>query len=88
MVDQALEDIVEQPDLLVRIVHRAVDEEIGYPAQGLYPASDGSVRERGLQLVEQISGRGRPGEEEDLAAFEIMTLSWSKNRRRILRRRS
>ena len=61
MIDQALEDIVEQPDLLVRIVHRAVDEEIGYPAQGLYPASDGAVRERGLQLVEQISGRGRGG---------------------------
>ena len=53
MVDQALEDIVEQPDLLVRIVHRAVDEEIGHPAQGLYPARDGAVRERGLQLVEQ-----------------------------------
>ena len=86
MVDQALEDVVEQPDLLVRIVHRAVDEEIGYPAQRLYPASDGAVRKRGLQLIEQISGRGRSGEE--LAAFEIMTLSWSKNRRRILRRRS
>ena len=82
VIDQALEDVVEQPDLLVRIVHRAVDEEIGYPAQGLDPASDGAVRERGLQLVEQISGRGR------VAAFELMTLSWSKSRRRILRRRN
>ena len=61
VVDQALEDIVEQPDLLVRIVHRAVDEEIGYPAQGLYPARDGSVRKGGLQLIEQTSGRGRSG---------------------------
>ena len=58
VIDQALEDVVEQPDLFVRIVHRAVDEEIGHPAQGLDPASDGSVRERGLQLVEQTSGRG------------------------------
>src|SRR5881394_1667241 len=61
VVDQALEDVVEQTDLLVGIIHRAVDEEIGYPAQGLYPASDGAVGERRLQLVEQASGRGRSG---------------------------
>ena len=64
MVDQALEDVVEQSDLFVRIVHRAVDEEIGHPAQGLDPARDGPVRERGLQLVEQIGG--------EVADFELM----------------
>ena len=58
VIDQALEDIVEQPDLFVRIVHRAVDEEIGHPAQGLDPAGDGPVRKRGLQFVEQTSGGG------------------------------
>ena len=58
VIHQALEDVVEQPDLLVRIIHRAVDEEIGDPAQGLDPARDGSVRERGLQLVEQTFGSG------------------------------
>ena len=56
VIHQALEDVVEQPDLLVRIVHRAVDEEIGDPAQGLDPAGDGAMRERGLQLVEQAFG--------------------------------
>src|SRR5438270_1932117 len=61
VIDQALEDVVEQPDLLVRIIHRAVDEKIGYPAQGLYPASDGTVRKGGLQLIEQTSGGGRLG---------------------------
>ena len=61
MIDQALEDIVEQPDLFVRIVHRAVDEEVGYPAQGLDPARDGAVRKRGLQFVEQACRRGRLG---------------------------
>ena len=82
VVDQALEDIVEQPDLLVRIVHRAVDEEIGYPAQGLYPASDGSVRKRGLQLVEQTSGRGGRG------GFRNHDSFLEQKRRRILRGRS
>ena len=53
---QALEDVVEQPDLFVGKIHRAVDEKIGHPAQGFDPARDGSVRERGLQLVEQIFG--------------------------------
>ncbi len=58
VVDQALEDIVEQPDLFVGIVDRAVDEEVGYPAQGLHPAGDGAVREGALQFVEQIVRRG------------------------------
>src|SRR2546423_7870061 len=61
VVDQAMEDVVEQTDLLVGIIHRTVDEEIGYPAQGFYPAGDGAVGERRLQLVEQISGRSRRG---------------------------
>ena len=56
--DQALEDVVEQPDLFVGIIHRAVDEQIGDAAQRLDPARDGAVRERGLQLVEQIFGSG------------------------------
>ena len=55
---QALEDVVEQPDLFVRIIHRAVDEKIGHAAQGFDPARDGSVRERGLQFVEQTFGSG------------------------------
>src|SRR5258708_3856228 len=71
VIDQALEDIVEQADLFVRKVHRAVDEEIGYAAQGLDPAGNGSVRERGLQLVEQVD-RGGSG------LRTHMTLSWSK----------
>src|SRR6195952_269651 len=56
MVDQALEDVVKKSDLVIRIIHRTVDEEIGYPAQGLDPARNGPVRERGLQLVEQMDG--------------------------------
>ena len=58
VLHQALEDVVEQPDLFVRIIHRAVDEEIGHAAQRLDPARDGAVRERGLQLVEQTFGIG------------------------------
>ena len=58
---QALEDVVEQFDLFVRIIHRPVDEEIGHPAQGLDPARDGAVRKRSLQLVEQIVGTGNGG---------------------------
>ena len=58
VIHQALEDVVEQPDLFVGIIHRAVDEEVGDPAQGLDPARDGSMRERGLQLVEQTFGGG------------------------------
>jgi len=56
--DQALEDVVEQPDLFVRIIHRAVDEQIGDAAQGFDTARDGAVRERSLQLVEQTFGSG------------------------------
>ena len=58
VLHQALEYVVEQVDLFVRIIHRAIDEKIGHPAQRLDPARDGSVRERGLQLVEQIFGSG------------------------------
>ena len=58
VIDQALEDIVEQADLFVRKVHRAVDEEIGDPAQGLDPASDRSVRERG-SATRRADLRGR-----------------------------
>ena len=29
MNDQALEDVVEQPDLFILNIHRAVDEEVG-----------------------------------------------------------
>ncbi|OIQ63586.1 hypothetical protein GALL_548740 [mine drainage metagenome] len=53
MKNQALEDIVEQPDLVVRKINRAVDEEIGDAAQGFDPACDGSMSERDLQFVEQ-----------------------------------
>jgi hypothetical protein len=56
VIDQALKDIVEQPDLFVGIVDRAVDEEIRHPAQGLDPAGDGAMRQRALQFVEQMSG--------------------------------
>ena len=69
VMHQALEDVVEQFDLVARIIHRAVDEEIGDPAQGFDPARDGAVRERGLQFVEQAFGSG--------SGFELMTLSWS-----------
>ena len=55
---QALEYIVEQFDLLVGKIHRAVDEKIGHPAQGLDAARHGAVRERRLQLVEQVFGSG------------------------------
>jgi hypothetical protein len=55
---QALEYVIEQTDLVIGIIHRAIDEEIGDAAQGLDPARDGSMRERGLQLVEQIFGGG------------------------------
>ena len=58
VMHQALKDIVEQLDLFARIVHRAVDEEIGDTAQGFDPARDGSMRERGLQFVEQTFGSG------------------------------
>ena len=58
VMHQALEDIVEQFDLLVGKIHRAVDEEIGHPAQGLDPARYGAVRERGLQFVQQVFGSG------------------------------
>ena len=61
MVHQALEDVVEQFDLFVGIIHRAVDEEIGHPAQGFDPARDGAVGKRGLQLVEQTFGTGNGG---------------------------
>ena len=53
---QALEDVVEQFDLLVGIVHRAVEEEVGHAAQRLDPARDGAVGERRLQFVEQVFG--------------------------------
>jgi hypothetical protein len=53
---QALEHVVEQTDLFVRIVHRAIDEKIGHPAKGFDAARDGSMRERGLQFVEQTFG--------------------------------
>ena len=56
MLDQALEHVVEQVDLLVRIIHRSIDEEVGHPAQRLLDAAgDGAVRQRrSLQFVEQI----------------------------------
>src|SRR2546430_16879680 len=56
MHDQALEHIVEQRDLFVRKLNRAVDEKIGHAAQGFDPPCDGSMCERGLQLVEQVFG--------------------------------
>ena len=51
---QAMEHVVEQRDLLVRVIHRAVEKKVGDAAQRLDPARDGAVRERGLQFVEQI----------------------------------
>ena len=48
LIRQALENVVEQRDLFVRKIHRAVDEKIGHPAQGFDPARHGSVRQRGL----------------------------------------
>ncbi len=54
LLDQALEYVVEQPDMVVGIVHRVVDEEIGDTAQRLDAARDGAVRERRLQFVEQV----------------------------------
>ncbi|MGY4361596.1 hypothetical protein ACVW0J_008089 [Bradyrhizobium sp. i1.7.7] len=56
LLDQALEHVVEHPDVLVGIIHRIVDEEIGDAAQGLDPARDGAVRERGLQFLKQVLG--------------------------------
>src|SRR5258706_13554812 len=58
VLHQALEDVVEQLDLLVRVICRAAEEKIGHPAQGFDPASDRSVRKRGLQFVEQTLGSG------------------------------
>ena len=58
VMHQALEHVVEQTDLFVGITHRAVDEEVGHPAQGFDPARDGAVRERGLQFVKQTIGIG------------------------------
>src|SRR6202035_3865463 len=70
----ALEHVVEQPDLFVRKIHRAVDEQIGHAAQGFDPPRDGSVCERGLQLVEQAFGCGGGFRTHDF------TLSWSLGR--------
>ncbi len=77
---EALEHVVEQRDLLVRVVDGAVEKEIGDAAQRLHPARDGAVRERGLQLVEQANGG-------DSGLRIHLTLSWSKGRRRILHHR-
>ncbi len=57
-MDQALEYVIEQADLFVRIIHRAVDEQIGHPAQGFHPTRHRAMRECGLQFVEQI-GRAK-----------------------------
>ena len=53
---QALEHVVEQADLLVGIIHRIVEKEIGDPAQRLDPARDGAVGKGGLQFVQQVLG--------------------------------
>ena len=58
--DQALKDIVEQADLSVGIVGRSVGEQVGDAAQRLDAARDGAMRQRGLQLIEQVIG-GRGG---------------------------
>ena len=58
VLHQALEDVVEQLDLFVRIIYRAAEEKIGHAAQGFDPARDRSVRKCGLQLVEQTFGCG------------------------------
>src|SRR5205085_12685802 len=58
MHDQALKHIVEQRDLFVRKLNRAVDEKIGHAAQVFDRPCAGSVFERGLQLVEQVFGGG------------------------------
>ncbi|MGY4427049.1 hypothetical protein ACVWY2_009498 [Bradyrhizobium sp. JR6.1] len=78
VLEQALEDVVEQHDLLVRIVDRAVDEEVGHAAQRLDTACDGAVRERRLQFVEQTFGGGL-----GLRTHDSVLERW----RRILRRR-
>ena len=58
MIRQALEHVVEQPDLFVGIIHRAAQKQIGDAAQRLDPARDRAVRQRGLQLIEQVCGNG------------------------------
>ena len=57
---QALEHVVEQLDLLVGIIHRAAEKQVGDPAQRLHAPRDGAVCKRGLQFVEQVfGGNGR-----------------------------
>jgi hypothetical protein len=82
VLHQALEDVVEQPDLVIREIDRAVDEQVGDAAQSFDPSRDGSMRERSLQLVEQAFGSGN--------GFRThgFTLSWSiSDRRQFLRPR-
>ena len=62
MRDQALEHVVEQADLLVGIIHRAVDEEVGHLAQRLdalaprcrAPACS-AARRAGFRWARQVS---------------------------------
>ena len=81
VMDQALEHVVEQPDLFVRKIDRAVDEEVGDPAQGFDPARDGAVRKRGLQFVEQAFGSGGGFRTHD----SILESFGYRDRRRFLR---
>jgi hypothetical protein len=56
VLHQALEYVVEQLDLFVRIIYCTAEEKIGHAAQGFDPACDRSVGKCGLQLVEQTCG--------------------------------
>jgi len=48
--------VVEKADLFVGIVRRSVGEEVCDAAQRLDAARDGAMRQRGLQLIEQVIG--------------------------------
>ena len=66
MFDQTLEDVVEQRDLVVGDNRpRRRQKQIGDAAQRFDAASDGAVRERGLQFIEQVRRAG--------ADFEFMS---------------
>ena len=54
MLQQALEYVAEHADLLVGIIVGGIQEEIGDTAQRFHPSCDRAVRQRGLQLIEQV----------------------------------
>ncbi|ABA05503.1 hypothetical protein Nwi_2249 [Nitrobacter winogradskyi Nb-255] len=68
MADQAVENVIEERDLLVGIIDRAVQEQVGDPPQRFDPPRDRPW----TRTVWSSSSRSA-----DPADLEAMALSWS-----------